>query len=121
MAQLNRITVTGAGVLGGQIAWHSAFKGKTVVVHDISANSLDNCRAAHDNYAGIYLADVGASESDIAATRARLALRRTGRRACSRRDCCARRSPPARSRSADTVRASPSCARAPRRRPPELP
>ena len=39
MAQLNRITVTGAGVLGGQIAWHSAFKGKTVVVHDISANS----------------------------------------------------------------------------------
>jgi len=72
MAQLNRITVTGAGVLGGQIAWHSAFKGKTVVVHDISANSLDNCRGAHDNYAGIYLADVGASESDIAATRARL-------------------------------------------------
>jgi 3-hydroxyacyl-CoA dehydrogenase len=72
MAQLNRISVTGVGVLGGQIAWHSAFKGKTVVVHDISANSLDNCRAAHDNYARIYLADVGASESDIAATRARL-------------------------------------------------
>ena len=40
-------------------------------MHDISANSLDNCRAAHDNYAGIYLA-VDASESDIAATRARL-------------------------------------------------
>ena len=49
MAQLNRIAVAGAGVLGGQIAWHSAYKGKTVAVYDISSDGLDKCRAAHDS------------------------------------------------------------------------
>ncbi len=32
MSQLNKITVLGGGVLGGQIAWHSAFKGKVGVL-----------------------------------------------------------------------------------------
>ena len=72
MSELNRITVLGAGVLGGQIAWHSAFKGKTVVVHDISSDGLDKCRAAHEQYAAVYPKDVGATDSDIEATRARL-------------------------------------------------
>ena len=72
MSELNRITVLGAGVLGGQIAWHSAFKGKTAVVYDISSDSLDKCRAAHEQYAAVYPGDVGATESDIAATRERL-------------------------------------------------
>lgn len=72
MSQLNKITVLGGGLLGGQIAWHSAFKGKTVAVYDISQDALDMCQAAHDQYAAIYLADVGASEEDIANTRSRL-------------------------------------------------
>ena len=72
MAELNRITVLGAGVLGGQIAWHSAFKGKTVAVYDISSEALDKCRAAHDQYAAVYPKDVGATDGDIAATRERL-------------------------------------------------
>ena len=59
-------------MLGGQIAWHSAFKGKTVVVHDISSDGLDKCRAAHEQYAAVYPKDVGATDSDIEATRARL-------------------------------------------------
>jgi len=72
MSSLNHITLLGCGVLGGQIAWHSAFKGKTVVVYDIAEDALQRCRAAQDLYAGIYLKDLGASDSDIAATRARL-------------------------------------------------
>lgn len=72
MSQLNKVAVLGSGVLGGQIAWHSAFKGKTVVVYDISPASIDQCRAAHSQYAAIYLADVGASEQDIADAQARL-------------------------------------------------
>ncbi|OYD60954.1 3-hydroxyacyl-CoA dehydrogenase [Rhodococcus sp. OK302] len=72
MSNLNHITVLGAGVLGGQIAWHSAFKGKTVVVYDITETAIEQCRAAHEQYAGIYLAAVGASEDDIALTRVRL-------------------------------------------------
>ena len=72
MSDLNRVTVLGAGVLGGQIAWHSAFKGKTVVVYDIAEDAIERARATHDGYAGIYLDQVGASEGDIAATRERL-------------------------------------------------
>ncbi|WP_431958025.1 3-hydroxyacyl-CoA dehydrogenase [Nocardia lijiangensis] len=72
MSTLDNVTVLGAGVLGGQIAWHSAFKGKTVVVYDISQEALDRCRVAHEQYAAIYLAAVGASDHDIAGTRARL-------------------------------------------------
>ena len=72
MSNLNNITVLGCGVLGGQIAWHSAFKGKTVVVYDISEEALNNCRGAHQQYAAIYLADVGATENDISQTHTRL-------------------------------------------------
>jgi 3-hydroxyacyl-CoA dehydrogenase len=66
------ITVLGSGVLGGQIAWHSAFKGKDVVVYDIVEDALVRCRAAHDQYSAIYLKDVGARDADIAETRSRL-------------------------------------------------
>lgn len=74
MSHLNQITVLGSGVLGGQIAWHSAFKGKTVVVYDISEEALARCRAAHEQYAAIYMKDLGATEADIAGTRKRLSL-----------------------------------------------
>ncbi|MCR1783778.1 3-hydroxyacyl-CoA dehydrogenase [Nocardioides carbamazepini] len=74
MSSLHKLTVLGAGVLGGQIAWHSAFKGKTVVVYDITADALDRCRATHEQYAEIYLSEVGANEVEIAATRQRLSF-----------------------------------------------
>jgi 3-hydroxybutyryl-CoA dehydrogenase len=71
---LNHLTVLGSGVLGSQIAWHSAYKGKTVVVYDINEDALARCRAAHEQYAGIYLQEVGAGAGDIAATRSRLSF-----------------------------------------------
>lgn len=72
MSRISHVTVIGAGVLGGQIAWHSAFRGKTVVAYDVSEDALAKCRSVHDQYAGIYRAEVGAREDEIAATRARL-------------------------------------------------
>jgi len=72
MSRIHHVTTLGSGVLGGQIAWHSAFRGKTVVAFDISEEALSRCRAAHDQYAGIYKTDVGASDEAIARTRARL-------------------------------------------------
>lgn len=73
MSDIDRVTVLGAGVLGGQIAWHSAFKGKTVVVYDVASDAIERVRATHDFYAGIYLTEVGATQADIDATRSRLA------------------------------------------------
>jgi 3-hydroxyacyl-CoA dehydrogenase len=70
--QLDRLTVLGGGVLGGQIAWHSAYHGKIVTVYDAFEQGLDNCRAAHQTYADIYQQDVGATPQQIEATRSRL-------------------------------------------------
>ncbi len=72
--QLDRVSILGAGVLGGQIAWHSAYKGKTVVVYDISDEALENCRRAQQQYASIYQQDLGADQAAIEATRARLSF-----------------------------------------------
>ena len=69
---LDHLTVAGAGVLGGQIAWQSAFKGKSVVVYDRYQEGLDHCKVAHQTYAHIYQRDLGASAQDIQATEGRL-------------------------------------------------
>ncbi|MDQ1341903.1 MAG: 3-hydroxyacyl-CoA dehydrogenase [Pseudomonadota bacterium] len=72
-SKLNRVTVLGAGVLGGQIAWHSAFKGKAVVVYDPFPEAIAKVRVAHEMYARIYSAELGASDADLEATRSRVA------------------------------------------------
>ncbi len=72
--QLNKLTVLGAGVLGGQIAWQSAFKGKTVIVYDLYEAGLEQCRSAQQQYAQIYRQSLDASEDMIAATAARLSF-----------------------------------------------
>lgn len=72
MSRLNRVTLLGSGVLGGQIAWHSAYRGKTVTVYDIAEDALEHCRQMHERYAAIYLADMGATNTDIVATHDRL-------------------------------------------------
>lgn len=69
---LDRLTVLGAGVLGGQIGWHSAFKGKTVVVYDPFPEALQKARIAHATYAQVYQGEQGARDADIAATNSRL-------------------------------------------------
>lgn len=74
MTQLTHLTVLGSGVLGGQIAWHSAYKGKTVVVHDIDDEALQRCRKAHAMYARIYPDEIGARPAEIAAAQARLSF-----------------------------------------------
>ncbi|HEX7827514.1 MAG TPA: 3-hydroxyacyl-CoA dehydrogenase [Mycobacterium sp.] len=72
MSHVDRLTVLGSGVLGGQIAYHSAFKGKTVVVYDIAEDAIERCQAAHAQYAPIYQSALQATDADIAATNQRL-------------------------------------------------
>jgi 3-hydroxyacyl-CoA dehydrogenase len=71
-SKVEHLTVLGAGVLGGQIGWHSAFKGKTVVIYDPFPEALAKVQAVHQHYAQIYIGQFGASKTDIAGTRARL-------------------------------------------------
>lgn len=72
VAKLNNLTVIGAGVLGGQIAWHSAFRGKNVSVYDLYEEGLERCRTAHQTYAHIYTQDLDATEKDVQETQGRL-------------------------------------------------
>ncbi|MGA0844707.1 MAG: 3-hydroxyacyl-CoA dehydrogenase [Arenicellales bacterium] len=72
-SKIEKVAMVGAGTLGGQISWHSAFKGKTVTVYDISDEGLENCRKTQTGYAEIYKKDLGASDADIEATWSRLA------------------------------------------------
>jgi 3-hydroxyacyl-CoA dehydrogenase len=72
MSVVEKLTVLGAGVLGGQIAFHSAFKGKTVVVYDIAEDALVRCRTTHEYYAARYQADLGATEADTDAATQRI-------------------------------------------------
>ena len=69
---IERVTVLGGGVLGSQIAWHSAFKGKTVTVFDIEAAGIASCQRAHDEFGPIYQAHEGASAEQIVETTERL-------------------------------------------------
>ena len=73
-SKLNKLTVIGAGVLGGQIAWQSAFRGKDVIVYDLYEEGLERCRTAHQTYAHIYIHDLGATETDIQETQGRLSF-----------------------------------------------
>lgn len=72
MSGLNELTVCGGGVLGAQIAWHSAFKGKSVTVYDISQASIDKCRDAHRAYARVYEDEIAASRSSVEAAQERV-------------------------------------------------
>lgn len=71
-SNIKQATVLGAGVLGGQIGWHSAFKGKSVVIFDPFPEALRKAEAAHATYAHIYQQELGARDADIAQTRGRL-------------------------------------------------
>lgn len=64
--------VCGGGVLGGQIAWHSAFKGKSVTVQDISQASIDKGRDAHRAYAGVYEDEIAASRASVESAQGRV-------------------------------------------------
>ena len=72
--QITNVTLLGAGVLGGQIAWQSAFKGKNVVIYDLYEKGLEQCRQDQQRYADIYRGNLGATDDMIAATRGRLSF-----------------------------------------------
>ena len=69
---INKVAVLGTGVLGGQIAWHSAYMGKDVVAFNRREESLDKVRSAHHKLAQAYAEDLGASAEDITATQSRI-------------------------------------------------
>ncbi|MFA5608434.1 MAG: 3-hydroxyacyl-CoA dehydrogenase [Leucobacter sp.] len=68
--QIRTVTVLGAGVLGSQIAYQSAFKGFPVTVYDIDDDALATARKRFDKLVATYRAEVpggadGAAEAAL--------------------------------------------------------
>ncbi|WP_338751822.1 3-hydroxyacyl-CoA dehydrogenase [Janibacter alittae] len=61
---MQNLTVLGSGVLGSQIALQAAFHGKSVVVHDISQEVLDELPARWDYLTPLYVRDVEAATQE---------------------------------------------------------
>jgi len=69
---INNVTIAGAGVLGAQIAWQTAFMGFNVIVYGPSNKGLERCRKSHQQFAELFMKTRGASQQDIDQTHSRL-------------------------------------------------
>ena len=64
--------IAGAGTLGSQIAWQTAFNGFNVTVFDAYEKGLDTAKVLHQQYANLFLKSRGASRDEIDHAKTRL-------------------------------------------------
>ncbi|MCF6278877.1 MAG: 3-hydroxyacyl-CoA dehydrogenase [Flavobacteriaceae bacterium] len=69
---IKNVTIAGAGTLGSQIAWQTAFKGFNVTVYDAFEKGLKRGKQLHQQYASIFLKTRSVSQQEIDGTFARL-------------------------------------------------
>jgi len=70
--KLKNITIAGGGTLGSQVAWQTAFHGYNVTVYDAFEKGIESCKKSHQQYGGLFLKSLGASEKQIEETHTRL-------------------------------------------------
>jgi len=70
--EIKNVTIAGAGVLGSQIAWQTAFHGFNVTVYDVFEKGLEGGKESHKKFAEIFRSQRGASQKEIDATFSRL-------------------------------------------------
>ena len=59
---IKNVTIAGAGTLGSQIAWQTAFKGFHVTVYDAFDNGLERGKQFHQQFAQLFMATRGVSQ-----------------------------------------------------------
>ena len=69
---IRHVTIAGAGTLGSQIAWQTAFHGFDVTVYDVVEKGLEAARVYHRQYAALFLESRGASRDQVDQAMARL-------------------------------------------------
>ncbi|MBE9488739.1 MAG: 3-hydroxyacyl-CoA dehydrogenase [Bacteroidetes bacterium] len=69
---IKNVTIAGAGTLGSQIAWQTAFKGFNVTVYDAFDKGLERGKQFHQQFANLFLKTRGVSQEEINQTLARL-------------------------------------------------
>ncbi len=72
MINIKNVTIAGAGVLGSQIAWQTAFSGFNVTVYDAFEKGLESGKMFHQQFAELFKSTRGVSQDEIDKTLARL-------------------------------------------------
>ncbi len=70
--KIKNVTIAGAGTLGSQIAWQTAFKGFNVTIYDAFEKGIERCKQFHEQYAKIFLNSRSVSQEKIDETFKRL-------------------------------------------------
>ncbi|AKV55718.1 3-hydroxybutyryl-CoA dehydrogenase [Bifidobacterium actinocoloniiforme DSM 22766] len=71
---LEHVTVTGGGVLGSQIAYQSAFKGKAVIIYDINDEAIAQVKKRVNGLRDSYKNDIKATDGQFDAGLGRLSF-----------------------------------------------
>ena len=69
---INKVLIAGSGTMGQQISFQCAISGFTTVVYDVSGDSLELCKKAHQEFADEFIANRDTSPELAAETLARL-------------------------------------------------
>ena len=72
MINIKNVTIAGAGTLGAQIAWQTAFMGFNVTVYGPTDKGLERCKQQHQQFAELFLKTRGASQEKINLTNSKL-------------------------------------------------
>ena len=72
MMKIKNVTIAGAGTLGAQVAWQTAFMGFNVIVYEPSNRGLERGKQQHQKFAELFLKTRGASQEEIDLTNSRL-------------------------------------------------
>lgn len=70
--KISNVMIAGAGTLGSQVAWQTAFSGFSVTVYDAFEEGLEAGKGFHKQFADVFLSTRGASQDQIDQTLARL-------------------------------------------------
>ena len=70
--EIRNVTIVGAGVLGSQIAWQTAFNGFNVTVYDVFEKGIEASKEFHKKFAEIFINQRGASQKQIDDANSRL-------------------------------------------------
>jgi 3-hydroxyacyl-CoA dehydrogenase len=70
--KIKNVTIAGAGTLGSQIAWQTAFKGFNVTIYDAFEEGIEQGKKFHQQFAYIFKTTRGATKKEIDQTIARL-------------------------------------------------
>jgi len=62
---IKNVTVSGSGVLGSQIAFHSAYHGYDVTLYDINDELLEHTKLKFEQFKELYQKDINATLSDL--------------------------------------------------------